>query len=122
MHICVCERVQEDMSTSDIEFARLDRQIASLLDQKPLTEKEVYDLCERAKEMLADEDNIEQVRVPVTIVGDVHGQLGDLKEMLAIAGSQYHTPTLDVYARCRAQIQTWVQRRRKPTFCSSAIT
>jgi len=43
-------------------------------------------LCEKAKEILIDEPNVVQVRAPVTICGDIHGQFHDLKELFKIGG------------------------------------
>ena len=43
-------------------------------------------LCELAKEILVDESNVQPVRAPVTICGDIHGQLHDLVELFKIGG------------------------------------
>ena len=43
-------------------------------------------MCEKAKETLKDESNVAQVRAPVTICGDIHGQFWDLKELFKIGG------------------------------------
>jgi len=59
----------------------LDKQIETLLECKPLPEERVKQLCEIAKEILSKEENVVQVRAPVTICGDVHGQFYDLKEL-----------------------------------------
>lgn len=45
---------------------------------RPLPEDEVKILCEKAKEILAKENNVQSVKVPVTICGDIHGQFYDL--------------------------------------------
>lgn len=44
------------------------------------------DLCERAKEVLGAESNVAQATAPVTIVGDIHGQLHDFIELMKIGG------------------------------------
>lgn len=44
-------------------------------------------LCETAKEILVNESNVQPVRAPVTICGDIHGQFHDLKELYKIGGS-----------------------------------
>ena len=51
-----------------------------------LTEKEVKDLCERAKEILKEEANVQPIPAPVTVVGDIHGQFYDLHHMLTEIG------------------------------------
>jgi len=64
----------------------LDKLIEQLLECKPLPEEKVKQLCEKAKELLAKEENVVAVRAPVTICGDVHGQFYDLKELFQIGG------------------------------------
>lgn len=43
-------------------------------------------LCEKAKEILVKEDNVQIVKLPVTICGDVHGQFFELLELFKIGG------------------------------------
>jgi serine/threonine-protein phosphatase 2A catalytic subunit len=64
----------------------LDAWLEKLYACKPLTETEVRSLCEQAKEILQDESNVQPVRAPVTICGDIHGQLHDLIELFRIGG------------------------------------
>lgn len=64
----------------------LDKWIEKLNDCKPLTEAEVKMLCEMAKEVLLAESNVQPVHCPVTVCGDVHGQLHDLLELFKIGG------------------------------------
>lgn len=54
-------------------IADLDSQIDRLYNNKSLTEAEVRLLCEKVKEILTLEKNVQPVRAPVTICGDVHG-------------------------------------------------
>jgi len=68
------------------EILNLDKQIEQLLDCKPLSEAEVKALCDKAKEILGDESNVQPVRAPVTICGDIHGQFHDLMELFRIGG------------------------------------
>lgn len=64
----------------------LDRQISQLKKCESLTEAQVKDLCDRAREMLIEEGNIQHVDAPVTICGDIHGQFYDLMELFNVGG------------------------------------
>nr|CAB3497796.1 unnamed protein product [Digitaria exilis] len=64
----------------------LDEQIERLMQCKPLPEPEVRALCEKAKEILMEESNVQPVKSPVTICGDIHGQFHDLAELFRIGG------------------------------------
>ncbi|KAK4379608.1 hypothetical protein RND71_001470 [Anisodus tanguticus] len=64
----------------------LDEQISQLMQCKPLSEPEVRALCEKAKEILMEESNVQPVKSPVTICGDIHGQFHDLAELFRIGG------------------------------------
>ncbi|MCD9560970.1 serine threonine-protein phosphatase [Datura stramonium] len=66
----------------------LDEQIAQLMQCKPLSEQEVRGLCEKAKEILMQESNVQPVKSPVTICGDIHGQFHDLAELFRIGGKE----------------------------------
>lgn len=69
------------------EIATLDKQLELLKDCKPLTELEVKELCEKAKEIISKEQNVQPVRCPVTVCGDIHGQFHDLIELFKIGGN-----------------------------------
>eukprot|EP00055_Hartaetosiga_balthica_P012655 m.62186 g.62186 ORF g.62186 m.62186 type:complete len:307 (+) comp8020_c0_seq1:85-1005(+) len=64
----------------------LDSQIARLERCELLSEHEVQQLCDKAREILGKEENIQKVAAPVTICGDIHGQLYDLKELFEVGG------------------------------------
>ena len=90
----------------------LDAWIDKLYGCKALTENEIKQLCEKvhqpsktitflnvalltiassfslsqARDVLMEESNVQPVRCPVTICGDVHGQLHDLIELFRIGG------------------------------------
>ena len=72
------------LSMTDIEC--LDQQISQLMECKPLPENEIKILCEKAKEILANESSVQPVRSPVTVCGDIHGQFHDLMELFKIGG------------------------------------
>ena len=58
---------------SNEETEVLERQIEQLYDYKPIPEHEVKALCDKAKEILSKEINVQPVKAPVTVCGDVHG-------------------------------------------------
>uniref|UniRef100_F6HPS0 Serine/threonine-protein phosphatase n=1 Tax=Vitis vinifera TaxID=29760 RepID=F6HPS0_VITVI len=74
-----------DLISSD-SHGNLDAQISQLMQCKPLSEQEVRTLCEKAKEILMEESNVQPVKSPVTICGDIHGQFHDLAELFRIGG------------------------------------
>lgn len=65
----------------------LDRQIEHLMECKPLTEAEVKTLCDQARAILVEEWNVQPVKCPVTVCGDIHGQFYDLIELFRIGGN-----------------------------------
>jgi serine/threonine-protein phosphatase 2A catalytic subunit len=64
----------------------IDRFVAQLLECKPLVESDVKILCDKAREILIEESNVQPVRCPVTVCGDIHGQFHDLMELFKIGG------------------------------------
>ena len=65
----------------------LDHQIAQLMECKPLAEGEVKTLCDQARAILVEEWNVQPVKCPVTVCGDIHGQFYDLIELFRIGGN-----------------------------------
>ena len=51
----------------------LDNLIDQLFQCKHLPENEIKWICEKAKEIIQEENNVQPVRCPVTICGDIHG-------------------------------------------------
>lgn len=75
----------------DLNESELQRHQDDLFNGKGLTEKEIERLCNKAREILSREENVPSVPAPVTIVGDIHGQLYDLMELFKIGGGLPHT-------------------------------
>ena len=72
-------------------YGDLDEQIERLKSGGKLTEDEIRVLCEKGREILADESNVHEVNCPVTVCGDVHGQFYDLMELFRIGGNVPNT-------------------------------
>nr|CAD7594334.1 unnamed protein product [Timema genevievae] len=78
-----------------LRVAALERLLQSLLCSYATTtdyvysvhEDEVKALCSKAREILLEESNIQQVDSPVTVCGDIHGQFYDLKELFKVGGN-----------------------------------
>uniref|UniRef100_A0A2K5CT64 protein-serine/threonine phosphatase n=1 Tax=Aotus nancymaae TaxID=37293 RepID=A0A2K5CT64_AOTNA len=69
----------------------LDQWVEQLNECKQLNENQVRTLCEKAKEILTKESNVQEVLCPVTVCGDVHGQFHDLMELFRIGGKSPDT-------------------------------
>lgn len=72
--------------TPTASTGEVDGWIETLKKCQPLTEREVRQLCNMAKDILQFEQNVQPVSAPVTICGDVHGQFHDLMELFRIGG------------------------------------
>lgn len=57
---------------------QLDEIISLLTQSKLILEETVYELCLKCQELLINESNVTHIDAPVTICGDIHGQLHDL--------------------------------------------
>lgn len=64
----------------------VDRIFETLLNGDLPKEAEISSLCSKAKDLMADEDNVKYVSAPVTICGDIHGQFEDLLELFKVGG------------------------------------
>ena len=58
----------------------IDSFLADLREAKCLHERDIRLVCEKAKEILLEESNVQPVAAPVT-VWDIYGQLFDLPEL-----------------------------------------
>jgi serine/threonine-protein phosphatase 4 catalytic subunit len=71
------------VSSSDGE---IDRMLEQLFKCEYVSENDVKVLCQRAMEILMEESNVQHIKPPVIICGDVHGQFYDLVELFEKAG------------------------------------
>ena len=63
-----------------------DKWVEQLKELKCLSEEELKQLCEKAKEIFIEESNVQNVSAPVIICGDIHGQIYDLIELFKKGG------------------------------------
>ncbi|KJA26497.1 hypothetical protein HYPSUDRAFT_84389 [Hypholoma sublateritium FD-334 SS-4] len=63
-----------------------DKWIEQLRACQHLQESDMKKLCDRVRNLLLEESNIQPVSSPVTICGDIHGQFWDLLELLRKGG------------------------------------
>jgi serine/threonine-protein phosphatase 6 catalytic subunit len=66
--------------------ADMDGWIEKLRRCEHLAESELKQLCDRVKEILLEESNVQPVNSPVTVCGDIHGQFYDLLELFKQGG------------------------------------
>jgi len=64
----------------------VDRHIETLRNCHIISETDVQELCNKAKEILTEEENVHHVAIPATVVGDIHGQFYDLLELFDVGG------------------------------------
>lgn len=75
------------MSSSGPSHHDVDRWISQLVTScVPLTELETTDLCDRVRDLLLEESNVQPVSAPVTLCGDIHGQFYDMLELFRVGG------------------------------------
>jgi len=72
---------------SEKHYTDLDGWLSKLTKGTPLDENEVKILCEKARDTLMNESNVQPVAAPVTVCGDIHGQWHDLMELYRIGGT-----------------------------------
>lgn len=64
----------------------IDKCIDMLKRGEILSEKVLRRCCEKVKEILIEESNVQPVNSPVTICGDIHGQFFDMLQLFKIGG------------------------------------
>jgi len=64
----------------------VDSYILKLREGQCLPERDLRMVCEKVKEILIEESNVQPVSAPVTVCGDIHGQFFDLLELFKQGG------------------------------------
>ena len=59
----------------------VDKWLADLKQGKILSERDLKSLCEKVKEIMIEESNVQPISAPVIVCGDIHGQFYDLQEL-----------------------------------------
>jgi serine/threonine-protein phosphatase 6 catalytic subunit len=67
-------------------MADVEKWISLLKTCKCLEERDLRLLCHRVKEILIEESNVQHVKAPVIVCGDIHGQFYDLMELFKVGG------------------------------------
>ena len=63
-----------------------DKWLSQLKEVKCLEEGDLKQLCQKAKEIFIEESNVQFVKAPVIVCGDIHGQIYDLLELFKKGG------------------------------------
>ena len=63
-----------------------DKWIETIKNEKCLTEHDLKILCDKVRELLCEESNVQPVSAPVIICGDIHGQFYDLMNLFEKGG------------------------------------
>ncbi|KAI9249291.1 serine/threonine protein phosphatase [Sporodiniella umbellata] len=69
----------------------IDACIESIKNCKFLPENDMRKLCNKLREILAEESTVVPVHAPVTLCGDIHGQFYDLLKIFEVGGSPPET-------------------------------
>ena len=75
-----------DVAAEKINNGDVDQMIATLRKCQIISEGDVAALCDKAKAILSEEENVHHVPIPATVVGDIHGQFWDLIELFDVGG------------------------------------
>lgn len=70
-----------------VTTADMDRWIEKVRSCEHLKETELKQLCDRVKEIMMEESNVQPVNSPVVVCGDIHGQFFDLLELFRQGGA-----------------------------------
>ncbi|KAI9261231.1 Metallo-dependent phosphatase-like protein [Helicostylum pulchrum] len=87
----------------------IDACIESIKECKYLSENDMRQVCNKLKEILAEESTVVPVNAPVTLCGDIHGQFYDLIKIFEVGGDLPNTSYIfmgDFVDRGRYSLET----------------
>jgi len=64
----------------------LDKTIDKLISGSTLPQSDLEELLHAAKEMLRSESSLIEIKAPITVVGDIHGEISTLQEIFNVCG------------------------------------
>ena len=82
-----------------------DKWIQQLMQCQHLSEPDIKLLCNKVRNILMEESNIQPVSSPVTICGDIHGQFWDLLQLLREGGNVPDTSYIFMGRTCLFELQ-----------------
>lgn len=82
-----------------------DKWIQQLMQCQHLSEPDIKLLCNKVRNILMEESNIQPVSSPVTICGDIHGQFWDLLQLLREGGNVPDTSYIFMGRACLLEFQ-----------------
>ncbi|KXG51570.1 Serine/threonine-specific protein phosphatase/bis(5-nucleosyl)-tetraphosphatase [Penicillium griseofulvum] len=95
------DRLRVPLNMDAVKDIDLDDIISRLLDSPqpvkrrlPVSHKEIFAICTASREILLSQPMLLEVKAPVKIVGDIHGQYMDLLRILEHCGPPATTPYL----------------------------
>ncbi|EDW00886.1 serine/threonine-protein phosphatase alpha-3 isoform [Drosophila grimshawi] len=93
----VLKKTQVDATKSSDLIFNLDKTIARLIENGGmgmgmgngsvhLAEQDIMEICRRAREVLLEQPMLLELRAPINVLGDIHGQFGNMLQYFKMSG------------------------------------